>query len=137
MFFHLTQRKLTENEAKICFAEVLLGMEQLHKNKVLYRDLKVLIFLFSLKILWWILTGIFALEILDSVGSIWKGKIWPFRTVEVLNTWPTRPGTMKAIVTPLTSTLWELLSTKWSREFLPTSTASLFHSKTPLQPSGS
>ena len=41
-FFHLTQSKLTEDEAKLCFAEVLVSMEQLHQRKILYRDLKVL-----------------------------------------------------------------------------------------------
>lgn len=32
--------KLTETQAKLCFAEILLTMEQLHKRKILYRDLK-------------------------------------------------------------------------------------------------
>lgn len=32
--------KFTEYQAKICFAEILLALEFLHNNKILYRDLK-------------------------------------------------------------------------------------------------
>jgi len=49
-FYHLSHLKLTEDYAKIYFAEILLTMEQLHKRKILYRDLKVIIDVFSLKI---------------------------------------------------------------------------------------
>lgn len=42
MFFHLQKRRLTENEAKLYFAEMVLTFEFLHERKVIYRDLKVL-----------------------------------------------------------------------------------------------
>ena len=77
--------------------------------------------------------GIFELVTLDSVGSIWKEKIWLFHIVVVPNTWPTRPEITRVMATQLISTPWVLLSTKWSKVFLPSSTANLFHSKTPPQ----
>lgn len=41
MFFHLHKRRLTESEAKLYFAEIVLTFEYLHEQKVVYRDLKV------------------------------------------------------------------------------------------------
>lgn len=41
MFFHLQSRRLTEAEARIYFAEMVLTFEMLHRKQVLYRDLKV------------------------------------------------------------------------------------------------
>ena len=42
LFFHLNRRRrFSESEAKFYFAEILLGIEHLHRNNVLYRDLKV------------------------------------------------------------------------------------------------
>ena len=40
--FYLLQNKrlFTETEAKFYFAEMLLGLEYIHNNNVLYRDLK-------------------------------------------------------------------------------------------------
>ncbi|KAL4447090.1 hypothetical protein ABPG74_013942 [Tetrahymena malaccensis] len=40
LFFHLQNRKLTENESKFYFVEILICFEYLHSNKILYRDLK-------------------------------------------------------------------------------------------------
>lgn len=45
MFFHLQNYRFNEDEAKKYFCEVVCTLEELHKHKVLYRDLKVLIFL--------------------------------------------------------------------------------------------
>lgn len=45
MFFHLQKRRLTENEAKLYFAEMVLTFEFLHREKVIYRDLKVIFIL--------------------------------------------------------------------------------------------
>lgn len=52
LFLHLTSKEheLSINEVKHYFCEILLAMEYIHKKKVLYRDLKVIIILFSLKI---------------------------------------------------------------------------------------
>lgn len=44
MFFHLQNYRFNEDEAKKYFCEVVCTLEELHKHKVLYRDLKVLIF---------------------------------------------------------------------------------------------
>lgn len=54
LFVHLNQgRVLSEKDTKIYFCEVLAGIEFLHKNNILYRDLKVIIFfIFSLRIFW-------------------------------------------------------------------------------------
>lgn len=41
LFYYISKHKrFTENEAKFYFAEVLLALEQLHSNNVIYRDLK-------------------------------------------------------------------------------------------------
>ena len=41
LFFHLSRfRRFPENVARFYFAEILLGIEYLHSQKVLYRDLK-------------------------------------------------------------------------------------------------
>lgn len=50
MFYHLQQRRLTEAEARLYFAEMVLTFEHLHKKEIIYRDLKVKIPLFSPKI---------------------------------------------------------------------------------------
>lgn len=41
LFFHLQQKRLDEDEAKFYFCEILLALEHLHHNRILYRDLKV------------------------------------------------------------------------------------------------
>ena len=41
LFFHLQRyRRFPEPVARFYFAEMILGLEHLHKNNVLYRDLK-------------------------------------------------------------------------------------------------
>ena len=49
MFFHLQRGYIPEAQAKLYFAEIVLTFEFLHKNKIIYRDLKVFWFLFSLR----------------------------------------------------------------------------------------
>lgn len=44
MFFHLNQMRMDEDQAKFFFIEIVLCMEYLHKQKILYRDLKVCFF---------------------------------------------------------------------------------------------
>lgn len=39
-FLHKVGR-LNENQAKFYFAEILLGLEHIHKLRIIYRDLKV------------------------------------------------------------------------------------------------
>lgn len=46
LFFHLNNKvRLTEGTAKFYFAEVVLAIEYLHQNLVVYRDLKVMLLL--------------------------------------------------------------------------------------------
>jgi serum/glucocorticoid-regulated kinase 2 len=71
-FYHLTVNKLKESEAKLCFAEIMVTMEQLHKEKILYRDLKVHFSSLSQKTLWWILMDICGWETLDFAGLTCK-----------------------------------------------------------------
>lgn len=44
LFFHLQQRRFNEEESRYYFCEILLVLEYLHENNILYRDLKVEIF---------------------------------------------------------------------------------------------
>eukprot|EP00095_Tigriopus_kingsejongensis_P004202 maker-scaffold208_size258758-snap-gene-1.27 protein:Tk04202 transcript:maker-scaffold208_size258758-snap-gene-1.27-mRNA-1 annotation:"ribosomal protein s6 kinase alpha-" len=42
LFTHLYQReKFTENEVRIYIGEIILALEHLHKNKIIYRDIKL------------------------------------------------------------------------------------------------
>lgn len=42
LLYHLQARtKLTEDEARFYAAEIILAINHLHKNNVIYRDLKV------------------------------------------------------------------------------------------------
>jgi len=42
LFYNLQQKKkLTEVEAKIYFGEIILALNYLHKNNIIYRDIKV------------------------------------------------------------------------------------------------
>ena len=41
LFFHLQDGPLKEEDAKIYFCEVLIGLDFLHQNNIIYRDLKV------------------------------------------------------------------------------------------------
>jgi serine/threonine protein kinase len=52
MFLHISSQnqRLTLDEMRLYFCEILLAMEFIHKKKVLYRDLKVHICLFSHRI---------------------------------------------------------------------------------------
>lgn len=43
LFFHLQQRRLSEEESKFYFCEILIALEHLHSMKILYRDLKVVL----------------------------------------------------------------------------------------------
>lgn len=41
LFYYITKyKKFTEQQAKIYFAEILLALNYLHENNILYRDLK-------------------------------------------------------------------------------------------------
>lgn len=43
LFYHLNQRKkLREDEAKVYMGEIILALNYLHKNNIIYRDLKVI-----------------------------------------------------------------------------------------------
>lgn len=42
MFFHLQKRRLSEEEAKLYVAEMVIAFEKLHERKIIYRDLKVM-----------------------------------------------------------------------------------------------
>lgn len=43
LFFHSKKRKrFSEDEARVYFVEILLALEYLHSNNIIYRDLKVL-----------------------------------------------------------------------------------------------
>jgi serum/glucocorticoid-regulated kinase 2 len=41
MFYHLEQHRLSEDQARLYFCEILLVFEYLHQKKIIYRDLKV------------------------------------------------------------------------------------------------
>ena len=42
LFTHLYQReKFTENEVRIYIGEIVLALEELHKNNIIYRDIKL------------------------------------------------------------------------------------------------
>lgn len=42
LFFHLRKKKgISEDEARLYFYEILLALDYLHKNKIIYVDLKV------------------------------------------------------------------------------------------------
>jgi len=42
LFYHLHKvGTLNEQQAKFYFAEILLGIEHIHKRNIIYRDLKV------------------------------------------------------------------------------------------------
>lgn len=43
LFLHLQRRRFSEHEAKLYFCEIVLTFEHLHKNRIIYRDLKVLV----------------------------------------------------------------------------------------------
>lgn len=61
LYLHLSAKerrvKLTLNDIKHYFCEILLAMEYIHRKKVLYRDLKVPPFPFSPKTSLWISTA--------------------------------------------------------------------------------
>jgi len=41
LFYYLSkQRVFSEDQARLCFAQILLALEYLHKNRIIYRDLK-------------------------------------------------------------------------------------------------
>lgn len=42
LFYYISKvyRKLPENKAKVCFAQIFLAIEHLHEKNVIYRDLK-------------------------------------------------------------------------------------------------
>lgn len=41
LFYHLSRlKRLSENEARFYFAEILLGIEHLHSRDIVYRDIK-------------------------------------------------------------------------------------------------
>jgi len=43
LYYNLQQKKkITEAQAKIYVGEIILALSYLHKNKILYRDLKVI-----------------------------------------------------------------------------------------------
>lgn len=41
LFLHLQRRRFSEHEARLYFCEIVLTFEHLHKNRIIYRDLKV------------------------------------------------------------------------------------------------
>lgn len=41
MFYYLRKvKKMTEDEARYCFIEILLGIQFLHSRNIIYRDIK-------------------------------------------------------------------------------------------------
>lgn len=96
LFYHLTLRKkFAEKHAKFIICEVVLALEYLHSQNILYRDLKVKIFLFifnfsyqhhSQKIYQQILMVILRLQISDFLGKILVPLTLPPPSVAVQNT---------------------------------------------------
>ena len=40
MFYHLQQNRLSEDEAKLYFCQMVITLEFLHAKQIVYRDLK-------------------------------------------------------------------------------------------------